>query len=353
LSINSINVSTRLILDYTAYGEDESIVFLSADSIDLIEDVAEIVKDVHVYDVSHRVLHRAEHYCRADNVHFHSDVFPPPDAVFDTAILLVPKGRDFARAQLWSTLHALKENGIAYIAGPNKGGAKTMIKDSKQLFGEVNVLGYRSSHRVAAAIKQTPPQTYPAKWGDIPTQTQHRTFKTPHGALEVATMPGLFSWQKLDDGTRYLLEHVTFEAGQAVLDVGCGNGVIGALAAPVAESVVMVDDNLLAIRCARETVALHDYENVTVHAGNVYKPVTDSRFDLIISNPPFHRKFDVSTNVAHQLINGAKEHLNPGGRLLIVANEFLRYDALMDEQLSGVRVLARNNRFKVIEGRRG
>jgi 16S rRNA (guanine1207-N2)-methyltransferase len=352
--MNSINVSTGLILDYSAYGEDESILFLSADSIDLIEDVAEIVREVHVYDVSYRVLQRAEHYCRADNVTFHSDVFPPDDAAFDAAIIFVPKGRDFARAQLWSAIHALKQNGIAYIAGPNKGGAKTMIKDAKQLFDEVNVLGYRSSHRVAAAIKQHNPDGYPQKWGDnAPTITQPRTFETPHGTLEVATMPGIFSWQELDDGTRYLLEHTTFKQGDTVLDVGCGNGVIGALAASVAESVVMVDDNFLAVSCARETIALNNLNNVTVHAGNVYSPVDDRQFDLIISNPPFHKKFDVSTNVAHQLINGAKAHLKSGGRMLIVANAFLRYDALMSENLSSVRVIAKNNRFKVIEGHRG
>jgi 16S rRNA (guanine1207-N2)-methyltransferase len=71
-----------------------------------------------------------------------------------------------------------------------------------------------------------------------------------------------------------------------------------------------------------------------------------------VSNPPFHREFDVNTNVAHRIMRGAKPMLRPGGRLVIVANAFLKYEDVMAQHLTKARVIARSNRFVVIEGRR-
>jgi 16S rRNA (guanine1207-N2)-methyltransferase len=181
---------------------------------------------------------------------------------------------------------------------------------------------------------------------------QQRTVDTLVGPLTVATMPGVFSWQHLDDGTAFLLDHLEIESGQTVLDVGCGYGVIGLVAAQRAERVTMTDDNLLAIRCARATVAINHLDNADVQPGDVYAGLAGRQFDLIVSNPPFHKEFDVNTNVAHRMMRDAKPLLRPGGRLVIVANAFLKYEAVMSQHLTKARVLARNNRYMVIEGRR-
>ena len=77
------------------------------------------------------------------------------------------------------------------------------------------------------------------------------------------------------------------------------------------------------------------------------------QFDLILSNPPFHQAFDVNTNMAHRLIRGARPMLRPGGRLVIVANAFLKYEQVMASQFARSDVLARNSRFVVIEGQTG
>ncbi len=113
-----------------------------------------------------------------------------------------------------------------------------------------------------------------------------------------------------------------------MLDMGCGYGIVGLIAATRgASQVTLSDDNLLAVRCARASAAANAITNVEIVAGDLLDAVKDQRFDLIVSNPPFHQQFDVNTNVAHRLIREAKSALKPGGRLVIVANAFLKYES--------------------------
>lgn len=349
MSINPTHIITDLILANTAYGEDETVAIFSADSVDLIEAIADVAQAVHVYDLSHRAVSRLRHYVRLKNVKFFDSVYPAPSQRYDAAIIFVPKGREFARGLLWAAMQTLVEGGTLYIAGATKGGAKTLIKDAAQLFGECNTLAYKKSHRVAVSIK-TVHNDYPEDWGSDPTQMQHMQVETPLGELEVATMPGVFSWQELDAGTRFLLENTTLRDEQSVLDVGCGTGIIGTALAPQVERLIMVDDNLLALRCAEETAERNQRDNVMVLPSNVYQALDNQGFDMIITNPPFHKKFEVDTNVTYRIIENAPERLNSGGRLLMVANAFLRYEPLFEEHFAAYDVLARNNKFKIIEG---
>ena len=73
-------------------------------------------------------------------------------------------------------------------------------------------------------------------------------------------------------------------------------------------------------------------------------------YDLILSNPPFHQGVDVSTNVSERMIRRAPRYLNRGGRMLIVANDFLKYESIFDENFADFRIVARNNKYKIIEG---
>lgn len=79
---------------------------------------------------------------------------------------------------------------------------------------------------------------------------------------------------------------------------------------------------------------------------NVYSDIT-GRFDMIISNPPFHDGLQTSLTAAETLIRGAVKHLPIGGQLRIVANAFLPYPDILDATFGSHEVLAQNGRFKV------
>ncbi|MGJ3238233.1 MAG: methyltransferase [Anaerolineae bacterium] len=350
MKANSIWVSTDLVLANTQYGEDERILIMSGDSPDLIEAIAGIASAVDVYDLQYNTLTRLKQYVRKDNVQFFDTVYPQGEAHYDSAIVFVPKGREFGRALIWSAMSVLKDGSELVIVGPNKGGAKTLIKDAEEAFGNCQVLDYKRSHRVAVTQKKQSDYTYPAGWGDLPTDLHYLTLETAIGTLEVATQPGIFSWQELDDGTAYLLENLDLRDAQTVLDLGCGYGVIGALIAPHVEQVTLSDNNLLAVRCARATIERNGIGNASVVASDIYSALPDARFDLIVSNPPFHRGFEVKTNITQKMIERAPDHLNSGGRMVLVANSFLKYEDVMAETFRSDTIRSRDEKFKVMEG---
>lgn len=102
-----------------------------------------------------------------------------------------------------------------------------------------------------------------------------------------------------------------------------------------------------AIDASRATLAANDIE-AEVIASNVYSDI-QGRFDMIISNPPFHDGLQTSFHAAEMLIRGATGHLHVGGKLRIVANSFLPYPALLDAAFGSHEVLAQNGRFKVYQ----
>ncbi len=360
-SIGSTDPGTALLVEESNISPTDRVLVLSADDPALTVSIARKATSVDVFDISYSALRRARQQVasrlgpRSDGVMLSEAVFPSPGEQFDVALMAVPKGRDFARAQLWTALHALRPGGRLYIAGPTNGGAKSVIADAAALFGHGVTLSTKRRYRIGVTIRpETLPADYPADWGADPTVERQQTLDTPCGPVAVVTMPGIFSWEHLDDGTAFLLEHLNDgESGLDVLDMGCGNGVLGVALAHHARQVTMVDDNLLAVRCARASVEANGLANATVEPGDVYADLGHQKFDLIVSNPPFHKEFDVNTNVAHRIMRDARARLRPGGRLVIVANAFLKYEDVMAQHLTKSRVIARNNRYVVIEGKTG
>lgn len=79
-------------------------------------------------------------------------------------------------------------------------------------------------------------------------------------------------------------------AARSVLDLGTGSGVGAVFAARRGASVVAVDINPEAVRCARMNALLNHVEDrVEVLQGDLFAPVSGRMFDLVLFNPPFYR----------------------------------------------------------------
>jgi 16S rRNA (guanine1207-N2)-methyltransferase len=331
----------------------DRVVLYSAQFRDMARDLVLRAASVQVHDSDYAALTRLRQDLAASSrAQIAGTVFPEAEPAFDKALIISPKGRDFARAQIWSAYHSLLEGGELYLIGANDEGIKSVIADAGTLFGRARTLTYKQRHRLGAAQKFEAGASFPAAWGDVPTRIQTRTLDTPLGSIPLGTMPGVFSWQALDDGTAFLLSQALLPGlaeGADVLDVGCGTGVIGCALGRRARSLHLVDVNLLAVECARTSVQLNDLPDARVYPSDVYSDVEGS-FDLIVSNPPFHQGFDVSSEAVSRLMAQAPDHLKPGGRLLIVANAFLPYEAALEEHLGNAQVVAQNTRYKVLMG---
>jgi release factor glutamine methyltransferase len=116
-----------------------------------------------------------------------------------------------------------------------------------------------------------------------------------------------------------------------VLDMGTGSGVCAVFAANYARSVVAVDINAAAVHCAGINTRLNHLEHkIDVRHGDLFSPVAQERFDLILFNPPFVRgaprddrdRAWRSTDVAERFAAGLGTHLKPGGSALVLLSTY-------------------------------
>jgi 16S rRNA (guanine1207-N2)-methyltransferase len=271
----------------------------------------------------------------------------------DLALLLVPRERDLARRYLVQAQQALRPGGKLYLAGPNDGGIQPVLADASALFGLGMQLAVKQRWRVGMVVRQHDPATVPV-WALAPgiapyTWIEHEV--TIDGApLRLRSLPGVFAAGRLDAGSALLLENLRPTPGARVLDIGCGCGVLGLAARRRgAAQVDMLDVSLAALASARASVALTDTTGVRVFAGDRVTAIGGARYDLIVTNPPFHQGKQTDYETTPRLLREALPLLAPNGRLLLVANGFLPYQRLLDSAGIVVTTLASNRSYTVLE----
>jgi HemK-related putative methylase len=121
------------------------------------------------------------------------------------------------------------------------------------------------------------------------------------------------------------------DADSEVLDMGTGSGVCAVFAARHARRVVAVDINSAAVRCAGINALLNQLEHkINVRHGDLFAPVPEERFDLILFNPPFllgaprddRDRAWRSNDVAQRFAAGLGAHLKPGACALVLLSSF-------------------------------
>jgi 16S rRNA (guanine1207-N2)-methyltransferase len=165
---------------------------------------------------------------------------------------------------------------------------------------------------------------------------------------------GVFASHGLDPGTALLIENLTLDRTDRVLDLGCGWGPVGVAAArSVPEgSVILTEVNRRAVRLARLNLERNHVRNAEVRVGPLYLPVDGETFDVIATNPPFH----AGREAVLEILAGAPAHLTPTGRLVLVGKGtqgILFYQEWLKSHWPGsVEVLGRGSGYRVLEARR-
>ena len=280
-------------------------------------------------------------------------VLLPEAAAFDLVAINLPKGRKLAQRWLVEAHLALRPGGHLYLAGANDLGVQSAVRDAEALFGTATILAYKKGNRLARLQKQLPllpevewlnePGILPGTWHELDVEFLQ-------GGLSLCSLPGVFSYERLDPGTKLLLEQMQVAQGERFLDLGCGYGVIGLVAAQAgAAQVDLVDANLLAVASTVENLSRLGITNARALPSDVLSAVAGERYTLIVTNPPFHAGQPVDYQVAQAFIQQSRDALEVGGRLLLVANRFIRYERLIENEFRRVSRLADTSRYHVLE----
>ncbi|WP_203992052.1 methyltransferase [Sphaerisporangium rufum] len=164
---------------------------------------------------------------------------------------------------------------------------------------------------------------------------------------------GVFCADRLDLGTRLLLRNLPPLAGRGhVVDLGCGNGVIG-LAAALADpgnEVTFIDESHQALASARATVQANVDSEVKTNflAADGMSGVPAGSVDLVLTNPPFHTHRARTDSTAWRMFNGSRAALRRGGELWVVANRHLGYHVKLRRLFGNCQVVADDPRFVVL-----
>jgi len=174
-------------------------------------------------------------------------------------------------------------------------------------------------------------------------------------SLEFLTDSGVFSHRRIDAGTRLLIDSMILPPEGALLDLGCGYGPIGIVAARLSSGlkVWMTDVNARAVALAEANAARNRTTNVTVLQGSLYEPVEGLEFDAILSNPPISAGM---RRVVEPLVTGSVGHLGDGGSLQLVVQSSKggkTLARLMEDAFGGVEVLARRGGYRVLRSVKG
>lgn len=154
--------------------------------------------------------------------------------------------------------------------------------------------------------------------------------------LELETRPGLFSPEHVDRGTLAMLSVAQFEKGMRILDLGCGCGVVGILAAKICgeENVIMCDIDPMAVETAKANAERNGVAGVEIVVSDGLLQVDAAGFDMILSNPPYQTDF----SVAKSFIEKGFNRLKVGGTLLMVTKRREWYRNKIANIFGGVRI---------------
>lgn len=167
--------------------------------------------------------------------------------------------------------------------------------------------------------------------------------------VEFIVEPGVFSHKRVDIGTKLLLEKAEIPRKGTILDLGCGYGVIGIVIAKLNPQlkIYMVDINRRAVELAKLNAKLNNVEKqVIILQGDLYEPVKNMKFNLIITNPPFTAGF----RIVEKIIVEAKQHLETYGTIQLVAKRaHKKIIELLEKTYGNVKVLASKSGYKVLK----
>ncbi|TPQ22573.1 methyltransferase [Streptomyces sporangiiformans] len=284
----------------------------------------------------------------ADSVRLLTTQDPPPPRI-DVLLIRVPKSLALLEDQLLRLAPAVHEGTVVVGTGMIKEIHTSTLKLFERILGPTRTsLAEKKARLIFCA---------PDPGLSRPANPWPLTYTLPDGigpvsGRTVVNHAGVFCAERLDIGTRFFLQHLPYGQGaRSVVDLGCGNGVVGtamALADPEAE-VLFVDESYQAEASARATYRTNADGKAEFHVGDGLNGVPATSVDLVLNNPPFHSHQATTDATAWRMFTGARRALRPGGELWVIGNRHLGYHVKLRRLFGNSQLVTSDAKFVILK----
>lgn len=257
------------------------------------------------------------------------------DERFAAALVCLPRAKARARAVIAQAMTLT--DGPVIVDGAKTDGIDALLKDMRR---RVDVSAPISKAHGKLFWTQASADAF-ADWRD----------DAPHQVDGFATAPGVFSADGIDPASELLADALPALPGRHVADLGAGWGYLSArmLTGQGIETLDLVEADHFALDCARLNVT---DPRARFHWADATRWAPEEKIDAVVMNPPFHTGRSADPGLGRDFIRAAARILAPSGRLWMVANRHLGYEAALKECFAHVEEIAGDTRFKVIHATR-
>lgn len=255
---------------------------------------------------------------------------------FEHAIVRLPRAKAAARARVAEAAAHLVEGGDMWIDGQKTDGVDAVLKELRGLAPVTDVIS--KAHGKIFRILPPAGPWLPGDW----------TATVQEVAPGFTTLPGVFSADGVDPGSRMLADHLPPKLPTRVVDLGAGWGWLSAqiLSRPGVAELHLVEADHAALESARRNVT---DPRARFHWADARDFRLPNPVNGVVMNPPFHASRQADPRLGAAFIATAARLLTGAGRLWMVANRHLPYESVLAEHFGQVHEIGGDTRFKVIE----
>lgn len=268
---------------------------------------------------------------------------------FSLVMVLPERQKELTLADMARAAGLAEDGGVVLVSLPNDWGAKRFEERFASVAGDVHTVS-KNKCRVFWATKTS-------GW-DQETLRAWAADAVVRRVIEGRfwSRPGLFSWDRIDPGSRLLTEHLPADIGGAVADLGVGWGFLSDFLLrnrPEIDTLDVYDADRQALEAAKKNLGLAPTRvRIRQHWQDVTQGLGDARYDWIVMNPPFHEMRQPDPHIGLRFITAAAQALKPHGQLWLVANKHLPYENLMREAFDHSRTVVEAEGYKILTGAR-
>ena len=256
---------------------------------------------------------------------------------YELGLVLLTKHKEENFANIARAWALLAPGGQLVSAGANDDGAASLEKHVGKAFGLVD---HASKFHCRVFWLDKGERAPPDYWRGL-------AGLQPVGAGPWLSQPGVFCWDRVDDGSALLARYLPADIAGTVADFGCGWGYLSRSLldrCPGVTRLDMIDAEHRAVEAARANVS---DPRAKAHWLDLIAERAPTTYDTVICNPPFHAGRAADPALGQGFIEAAARALRPGGHFYMVANRGLPYEPLLKAHFASFETLADNNKFRV------